>query len=122
MTPVVFEQIHQRLVKKANGPLQHPEKMSAAESPAVLQKNVVLLLDANAGQFSQNVEAIGEILELDELDLPIASLLEKDSLQGNGRVLMSSSRVVVDDSDFLHWGNCVIAGRDYGRAHSLPCG
>src|SRR5258708_22235186 len=48
ISPILLEQIHERLVTEPNGPLQQAEKISAAESPAVLQKNLVFLLDADA--------------------------------------------------------------------------
>src|SRR5260370_8146540 len=56
--PMALEQIHKRLVKKANHPLQQAKKISTAEGPAVLQKNVVLLLDADARELAEHVEAI----------------------------------------------------------------
>src|SRR6266566_3908829 len=79
------------------------KKVRAAEGPPVLQKNVVLLLDADAGQLPEHVEAVGDILELYQTDPPIPGLLGNDGLERNRRVAMPSSRVVVDDKDFLHF-------------------
>ena len=73
--PMILEQIHEWLVKKLNGPLQKAQKVCAAESPTVLQKNVVLLLNANPRQLAQNVKLVGKILELYKFDLPITRLL-----------------------------------------------
>src|SRR6202022_1719369 len=84
--PELFEEAHERAMKDANGRLQQAQKIDAAESPAILQQHVVLLLNANAGELAQDVKLIGELLELDELDLPGALLLGGDGLQSNGGV------------------------------------
>ena len=104
-----FKQIYQPFVEQPNGALQKAQKIPTAERPPVLQKNVVLLLDANARQLPEHVEPVREVLELQETDLPIPRLLGNDGLQCNGRVSMSSSRVVVDDKDSLHWRDSAIA-------------
>src|SRR5215472_6165691 len=114
--PVFFKQSHQLFVEEPNGALQKAQKIPAAESPPVLQKNVVLLLDANARQLPEHVEPVGEVLELYQTDLPIPRLLGNDGLQGNRCVSMSSSRVVVDDKDSLHTTDSAIA--DTGLSQS----
>lgn len=96
-TPVFFKQIYQPFVEEPNGALQKAQKIPTAESPSVLQKNVVLLLDANARQLAENVEPVRKVLELYQTNLPIPRLLGNDGLQCNCRVSMPSSRVVVDD-------------------------
>src|ERR1700745_3400286 len=101
-TLVVFEQFHQPLVEEPNGALKKAKKIRAAEGPPVLQQNVVLLLDADARQLPEHVEAVGDLLELYQVDPAIPRLVGNDGLQRNRRVAMPPSRVVVDDKDFLH--------------------
>src|SRR5206468_10493283 len=56
--PELFKQFHKRFVKNTNGQLENAERMRAAERPAFLQHDVVLLLDADAGQFAQDIQAV----------------------------------------------------------------
>jgi len=60
--------------------LKNSQELRAAERPAVLQQDVVLLLDADAGEFAQNVQPVRQVLKLDEFDLPVALLLGNDGL------------------------------------------
>src|SRR6266478_7885491 len=93
----------------------------ATERPAVLQKDVVLALDADAGQFAQNVQPVGEILKLNQPNLPVALLLSNDRLQSDGGVAMSSSTIMEDEVNSLHSDDCVIGLRTRKRAHFMPC-
>src|SRR5260370_33445115 len=63
--PKFLEQIHQRPVEQTNARLKHAKELSAAKSPAILEQDVVLLLDADASQLAQNVQPVVEVLELD---------------------------------------------------------
>src|SRR5258708_36498992 len=92
--PELFEEAHERAMKDANGRLQQAQKINAAESPAILEQHVVLLLNADAGELPQDVELVGELLELDELDLPGAFLLGGDGLQSNGGVAVTAAAVM----------------------------
>jgi hypothetical protein len=73
-----------------------------------LQQYVVLLLNANAGELAQDVELIGEFLELDELDLPGTLLLGGDGLQGDGGIAVAAATVMENNVYFLHGGHCVM--------------
>ena len=109
--PELFEEAHKRAMKQANGRLQQAQKVDAAESPAILQQHVVLLLNANAGELAQDVELVGEFLELDELDLPGALLLGGDGLQSNGGVAVATAAVMENNVYFLHGRHCDIRFR-----------
>src|SRR5882724_1295863 len=50
--PELLEQIHERPVKNPDGGLKHAKELGAAECPAILQHNVVLLLDADSREFA----------------------------------------------------------------------
>ena len=63
---------------KSDRGLKDAEEGGGAEGPAILQDGVVLLLDADAGEAAEDVELVGELLELDEFDLPGAMLLGDD--------------------------------------------
>src|SRR5713101_2292628 len=69
--PEFFKKIHERPVKYAYRGLKNAKKLSAAKRPAILQQDVVLLLDADAGELAQNVQAVSQVLELNEFELPI---------------------------------------------------
>src|SRR6266850_6001341 len=89
-------------MKRADRCLQNAKEAGAAERPAILQQNVVLLLDANSGELAQHIEPVRQVLKLDELDLPAALLLGNDGLQGHGGIAMSPAAVVENDMDFFH--------------------
>src|SRR5437660_2658389 len=120
--PEFLEQIHKRAVEDPNRGLKNAKKLGTAERPAILQHDVVLLLDANAGQFAQDVQPIGKILKLNEFDLPIALLLRNHCLKRNGRVAVPSSTIMEDDVNSFHWGNCATGFCQSARALSMPCG
>src|SRR5882757_598974 len=73
--PEFLEQVHKWLMEKSNSGLKDAKKLCTAERPAILQHDVVLLLDANAGQLAQYVQPVGKILKLNQFDLPVALLL-----------------------------------------------
>ena len=50
----------------------------------------------------RNVQAVRQVLELDEFDLPVALLLGNYGLQGYSGVAMPSSTIVEDDVNLLH--------------------
>jgi hypothetical protein len=64
--------------------LKYAEEGGGAEGPAVLEERVVLLLDSDAGKAAEDIELVGELLELDEFDVPGALLLGDYRLKGNG--------------------------------------
>src|SRR5467141_584685 len=109
-------------MKQADGCLQHAKEAGAAERPAILQQNVVLLLDANSGELSQHIEPVRQVLKLDELDLPVALLFGNDGLQGYGSIAMSPAAVVENDMDSFHCDDSAIPLSCPARAHSMPCG
>src|SRR6266478_2819960 len=90
-------------MKRADRCLQHAKEAGAAERPAILQQNVVLLLDANPGELAQHIEPVREVLKLDERDLPVALLLGNDGLQGYSSIAMPPTAVVENDVYSFHW-------------------
>src|SRR2546422_7676310 len=90
-------------MKQTDGCLQHAKEAGAAERPAILQQNVVLLLDADSRELAQHIEPVREVLKLDELDLPVALLFRNDGLQGYGGIAMSPAAVVENDVHSFHW-------------------
>src|SRR5260370_20374145 len=89
-------------MKQADRRLEDAQQVGAAQGPAVLQQDVVLLLDADAGVLAQDVQAVRKVLELNEFHLPIEVLLRNDRLQGDGFVAMPSSAIVEDVVRFFH--------------------
>src|SRR6266850_1062044 len=122
LTPKDFQQTDQGLVKQADGCLQHAKEAGAAERPAILQQNVVLLLNANPGELAQQIQSVRQILKLDELDLPVALLFGNDRLQGYGGIAMAPAAVVENDMDSFHCADSDIRLSFPARAHSMPCG
>ena len=76
--------------------------MGAAQCPAILEEDVVLLLDANARQLPQNIQLVGQLLKLDELDLPVALLLCHNGLQGHGGIAVPAAGVMKNDVYLFH--------------------
>src|SRR6266576_3673501 len=65
--------------------------------------NDVLFFDRLNPKTRRQIRQVGDNLELYQTDPPIPGLLGNDGLERNRRVAMPSSRVVVDDKDFLHF-------------------
>src|ERR1700687_1976843 len=109
-------------MKQTDACLQNTQEISAAKRPAILQQNVVLLLDTDSGELAQHIERVRQILKLNELDLPVSLLLGDDGLQGHGGIAMPPAAVVENDMDFFHCGDSDTGSADSTRAHSMPCG
>src|SRR6476646_4337738 len=95
-------------MEEANRKLQDAKEILAAERPAVLQHDVVLLLNANPGEFAKHVQPVGQILELHELHLPRPPLLSRNRLECDSSVTVSATAIVEDDVNFLHGFDCAI--------------
>lgn len=122
LAPKVLEKRDERAMEKADGGLEDAEEMRAAKGPAVLKEDVVLLLNANAGEFAEDVEAIGEVLELDEMNVPGTALLGGDGLQSDSGVAVPPSGVMENDKNFLHETDCGMGMRGERGARFMPCG
>lgn len=99
--PELFEKAHRGTVEEPDCKLKNAQEIFAAEGPSILQHEVVLLLDANAGQLAKDVRAVGQILELHEFHLPRPSLLGRDGLEGDGGVAMAAATVMEDNVNFF---------------------
>jgi hypothetical protein len=106
LAKVLGEQAHHRPVKEPNSGLQNTQELSSAQRPAIAQEDVVLLLDADAGELAEDVQLVGEVLKLNEFNLPRALLLRGNGLQGNGGIAMATPTIVKEDVDSFHWGHC----------------
>src|SRR6266404_6501437 len=109
-------------MKRADRCLQNTKEAGAAERPAILKQNVVLLLDADSGELAQQIEPVRQVLKLDELDMPVALLFGNDGLQGHGSIAMAPTAVVENDMDFFHWPDFDTGAGRSTRAHCMPCG
>src|SRR5580693_3196489 len=106
--PELFEQADHGPVEDANCKLKDLQELRAAEGPAVLQHDVVLLLDTDAGELAKNVQLIGQVLELNEFYIPWAPLLLHNRLKGDGCIAMSAAGIMEDHVDFFHGYDCAI--------------
>jgi len=110
-------------VKESDGGLENTQELRGAQRPAVAQEDVVLLLDADAGELAENVQLIGEILELNQFDLPRALLLRGNGLQGDSSIAMATPAIMKEDVDFFSLGPLLHGqGRPRTRALTMPCG
>jgi len=73
-------------VKEPDGGLEDTQELRGTKRPAVAEEDVVLLLDADAGELAENVQLIGEILKLNQFNLPGALLL-----RGNGALTLGAT-------------------------------
>src|SRR5882672_6003 len=105
-------------MKQTDRSLQHAKQAGAAERPAILQQNVVLLLDANPSEFAQHIEPVRQVLKLNEFDLPVALLFRNDGLQGHGGIAMSPAAVVENDVYSFHWPDFDTGTEHSTRAHT----
>ena len=120
--PGVFEQFHHWAVKGTDGRLEDAEEGGGAEGPPVLEERVVLLLNADTGEAAEDVELVGELLELNKVDLPGALLLGDYCLEGDGGIAMAATCVMKKDVNFFHERNVALVFRNCGKALSMPCG
>jgi hypothetical protein len=67
-------------VEESNSRLQQAKEINTPERPSILKQHIVLLLNPDARQPAQNIEPIGELLKLDEFDLPRTLLLGHNCL------------------------------------------
>ena len=101
-------------MKEPDGRLENTQELRGAQRPAVAQEDVVLLLNADAGELAENVQLVGEILELNQFDLPVALLLRGNGLQGDSSVAVATPAIMKEDVDFLHRGHCcMVRGGSY---------
>jgi hypothetical protein len=120
--PGGFEEFDHWAVESFDRGLEDAEEGGGAEGPAVLEERVVLLLNADAGEAAEDVELVGEFLELDEVDLPRALLLGDDGLESYGGVAVSATGVMKKDMNFFHERNVAAIFRNCGKALTMPCG
>ena len=120
--PGDFEEADHRAVEGLDRGLKDAEEGGGAEGPAVLEERVVLLLDADAGEAAEDVELVGELLELNEVDLPGALLLGDHGLEGDGGVAVAATGVMKKDMNFFHERNVALVFQNCGKALSMPCG
>jgi len=109
-------------MKGSDGGLEDTEEGGGAKGPAVLEEGVVLLLDADAGEATEDVELVGQLLELYEVDLPGALLLCDNRLEGDGSVAVAATCVMKKDMNFFHDRNVALVFRNCGKALTMPCG
>src|SRR6185436_13091319 len=83
------------------------QALSRPERPAFRQHQVVNILQANAGNFAEDVERIEHFLKIDQPDFPRSGLLVDDRFQRGGGGSMASSGIEVDEINLLH--ECFIA-------------
>ena len=119
--PEFFEEADQRLMENADGGLKYAEQGRGAEGPAVLEDDVVLLLNADAGEPAKNVQSVGQFLELDKLDLPRTLLLGENRLEGHGCIAVSAARVVEKNVYFFHHWIVTYALCSPRGANGMPC-
>ena len=101
LAPIFCEQPHRRPVQDANYHLQNAQQAGGTQRPAIAQQGVVLLLDADTRQASQNVQAIGQFLELHQIHLPLTILLLNDGFEGKRGVAMAAASIMKNDVNFL---------------------
>ena len=119
--PEFFEEANQRLVENADGGLKHAEQGRGAEGPAVLEDDVVLLLDSDAGEPAKDVQSVGQFLELDQFDLPGTVLLGEDRLEGDSGIAVSATGVMEKNVYFFHERIVTYALCSPRRANDMPC-
>jgi hypothetical protein len=82
--------------------LQDAQQLGAAQCPTIPEQDVVLLLDANARQFPQDIQLVGQLLKLDEFDVPVALLLCHNALQSHSRIAVPAAGVMKNDVYLFH--------------------
>jgi len=81
-------------VENANGKLKNPQKIYAPPRPAVAQQDVVLVLNTNSGKAAKNVQVVGKVLELNEIDFPRTGLLLADGFERDCGIAVAATSVV----------------------------
>ena len=99
--PELFEHPHLRPVKHADQQVHAGRELPGPERPALLQHEVVNVLEPQAGDFAEDVERIQQLLQIHHADLEGALLPLHHLAQGVGRRAMSAAGVEKDEVEFL---------------------
>jgi len=81
-------------VKDADRKLKNPQEIDATPGPAVAQQEVVLVLNTNSGKAAKNVQVVGKVLELKEIDFPRTGLLLADGFERDCGIAVAATSVV----------------------------
>ena len=115
LAPVFGEHLDRRAMIGGDSELQDSQQLRAAKSPARGEHLVVEVLDANAREFSENIESIEQLLQIQELNVPGKILGLNGHLERCGRAAMSAAGVEEDELDSFH------QARHCGTRCSAPC-
>jgi hypothetical protein len=81
-------------VEDADRKLKNPQEIDATPGPAVAQQDIVLILYADASQAAKDVQVVGKILELNEIDFPRTGLLLADGFERDCGIAVATTSVV----------------------------
>lgn len=66
------------------------------------------MLYTDAGQFAENVQLIGQVLELDQVHQPRTVLLSHNGLERDSSVAMAAASIMKENVNFFHSRDCAI--------------
>src|ERR1700730_701334 len=95
--PILAEHLYRWPVIQADDGLQQGKQLRSEASPAFAQNQVVTILNANAGDFPQQVELVELFLKVEEADFPALGF--EYAFQRFGSAAMTASRIKEDDCE-----------------------
>ena len=84
---------------QANDPVHAGEQILRPERPSAGEHTVVDVLHPNAGDFAEDVEGLEYFLQVQQTNIPVASLLLNDTLQRVGGAAVAAPGVKEDKLD-----------------------
>ena len=115
LAPVLGKHFDHRAAIGGDSELQDAQQLRAAERPTGREHLVVEILNANAREFSENIESIEQLLQIQELNVPREILGLDGHLKGRGRAAMPAARVKENEFDSFH------EPRNCGTRNSAHC-
>src|SRR5579885_489388 len=97
LRPEIPEQPNLTAMIDPNDHMHRGHQLRGAQSPALLQKQVVHILQAEPSDLAENIQRVEHLLQIHQPHIPGTLLLLYDGLQGIGGSTMAATRVEVNE-------------------------
>src|ERR1700690_204108 len=97
LLPILAQQLYRWPVIHPNDPLQDGQQLRSQAGPAFAEDEVVAILNAEAGEFFQQVEFVELFLKVEKGDLPALSF--ENAFEGFGGAAMAATGIKENDCE-----------------------
>ena len=107
-------------MEQADHPVHADHQLRRAQRPALLEQQVVNVLQAQAGELAEDVHGVQHFLQVDQADFERpSSAAPSPGLQRIGRGAMAAAGVEVEEIELLHSMTIVACGTDMSGGKQL---